>query len=194
MTRIPSSSRRQLLLSAVAGVGAASLWATNTASAGANGAVSVTGDVHDFDFSVGTWHCTNRRLKKRWVGSNDWEEFAGELSCSSYLGGVVNISEVAFPTKGWSGITVRAFNLEKRQWSNYWINSKTGVLFPPIVGGFTRNRGEFYGDDTDEGRPVKVRVVWTRPNADTAIWEQAFSLDGQRWETNWTSEHHRAKA
>jgi hypothetical protein len=115
------------------------------------------------------------------------------LRCESRLAGVVNISEVEFPTKSLSGITVRSFDLESRRWSAYWINSKTGVLFPPLVGGFAGDRGEFYGDDTDDGRPIKVQVVWTRVGPDVVHWQQAFSADGTRWETNWTVEQRRAK-
>jgi hypothetical protein len=133
-------------------------------------------------------------LKKRWVGSTDWDVFPGSLRCESRMGGIVNIDEVDFPTKGWSGMTVRTFDTEKRQWFLYWINSRTGKLFPPVVGGFTGDRGEFYGDDDDEGRPVKVQFVWTRLGPDAARWQQAFSLDGKGWETNWIIEHSRVKS
>jgi hypothetical protein len=153
-----------------------------------------TGDVRDFEFLVGTWEGHNRRLKKRWIGSNDWDVFTGRLRCESRLGGVVNVDEVDFPTKGWSGLTVRAFDIEQRRWAIYWINSRTGKLFPPVLGGFTGDRGEFYGDDMDEGRPVKVRFVWTRRGSDLALWEQAFSLDGKQWETNWTAEQRRVRS
>ncbi|WP_266171870.1 hypothetical protein [Dyella subtropica] len=159
------------------------------------GATPPTGDIHDFDFFVGRWNFVNRRLKKRWVGSNDWETFPASLVCESRLGGVVNIDDGIFPTKGWSGMTVRVFDRAKRQWSLYWINSSTGVLFPPVVGGFTGDHGVFYGDDTDDGRPVKVRFLWTRLGPDAAHWEQAFSQDGgKHWETNWFIEHTRAKS
>jgi hypothetical protein len=157
-----------------------------------SGAGLPTGDIHDFDFFVGTWNGVNRRLKKRWVGSNEWDEFPGSLICGSRLGGVVNLDyEVNFPTKGWSGMTVRTFNVMQRQWYIYWINSTTGVLFPPVIGGFKGNHGEFFGDDTDEGRPVKVRFRWERRGDSKAHWEQAFSRDGKAWETNWTCEHTR---
>lgn len=33
------------------------------------------------------------------------------------------------------------------------------------------------GDDTDEGRPIKVVFRWTRLGPDAARWKQAFSLD-----------------
>jgi hypothetical protein len=199
--RPPSSTRRQLLVDALAGVGAlgvASMACATTAgppaAAARSGATLPTGTVRDFDFLVGTWHGVNRRLKQRWAGSSDWDEFPGELRGESRMGGVVNITEVEFPTKGWSGVTVRTFDVEARRWSTYWINSRTGKLFPPVVGGFTGNRGEFYGDDTDDGRPVKVQYVWTVVRPDLVRWQQAFSLDGSRWETNWTVEHRRVNA
>jgi hypothetical protein len=110
------------------------------------------------------------------------------------MGGVVNIDEVHFETQGWSGVTVRVFNLAQRQWSLYWINSRTGELFSPVVGGFTGDHGEFYGDDTDDGRPIKVVFRWRRIGLNDAHWEQAFSLDGKEWETNWTCEFRRVPA
>jgi hypothetical protein len=82
-------------------------------------------------------------------------------------------------------MTVRVFNLTTRQWSIYWINSRTGTLFPPVVGGFSGDRGEFYGDDEDDGVPVKVRFTWTKLGPDAARWEQAFLRNGQSWEKNW---------
>ena len=50
------------------------------------------------------------------------------------------------------------------------------------------DRGEFYGLDDDDGRPVEVRFVWTRLGPDSARWEQWFSYDaGRSWEMNWTN-------
>lgn len=201
-----SLSRRRLLADAFAGVAALSLAPfTGASSARAETArtaktlpgtdiVLPTGDVHDFDFFVGDWTFRNRRLKQRWVGSRDWDEFPASLRCESRMGGVVNLDEGVFPTKGWQGMTVRVFNLQEKRWYLYWINSSTGQLFPPVAGGFDGDRGEFYGDDTDEGRPIKVRFRWTRVDDDHARWEQAFSLEGKEWETNWTMEHTRIGA
>lgn len=194
MTFPTSVTRRRILVDALAGAGAIGLLSSAHADTARSGSALPTGDVHDFDFFVGRWDGANRRLKQRWVGSDDWDTFPGVLHCESRMGGVVNIDEVNFPTKGWSGITVRAFNIAKRQWSLYWINSKTGELFPPVVGGFSGDHGEFHGDDTDEGRPVKVVFKWTRFGPDAARWQQAFSLDGKQWETNWICDFSRVKA
>ena len=153
-----------------------------------------TGNLHDFDFIAGAWTFQNRRLKKRWVAETDrqWDEFPAVDCGGVYLGSVVNVDELQFPTKGWAGVTLRNFDLEKRQWSIYWINSKTGKLFPPVVGGFDGDRGEFYGEDEDDGRPVKVRFLWIKHGPDHAHWEQAFSLDGKTWEVNWMNDLTRA--
>lgn len=151
-----------------------------------------TGDVHDFDFLAGRWRVANRRLRERWVDSDAWEEFPGTSRCEPRLGGVVNVDEIVFPTMGFTGLTVRAFDLAQRRWSIYWINSTGGVLLPPVSGGFGGDRGAFYGADIDEGRAIEARFLWTRLGRDAAHWEQAFSIDGASWETNWVMDLTRA--
>ena len=157
--------------------------------------LDLTGDVHDFDFLDGRWEMVNRRLVKRGVGSSEWDVFPATVRAHVMLGGVTNVDEVTFPTKGWSGTTFRHFDKEKRQWSIYWVNSRNGKMdLPGQVGGFDGDVGLFYGDDVDDGRPVKVAYKWTRVGPDGARWEQAFSYDdGQTWETNWVNEHRRVK-
>lgn len=68
-------------------------------------------------------------------------------------------------------------------------------LFPPVIGRFTDGRGEFYGDDTHDGKDVRVRYVWSGISATTARWEQAFSVDGEKtWVTNWVMDFTRRHA
>jgi hypothetical protein len=154
--------------------------------------IARTGDVHDFDFFAGAWVTRQHRLRARGVGSNDWEEFPATLCMALYLGGTANVDERYMPTKAWAGLTLRTFDLEKRQWSIYWVSSKTGTIGSPVVGGFDGNRGEFYGDDEDNGHAVKVRYAWTKLDQNHAHWEQAFSYDRREWETNWTADFARA--
>jgi len=144
------------------------------------------GDIHDFDFLAGTWRVHNRRLMRRLRGASDWTEFEGTDHCEPRLNGGANVDQIHFPSLGWSGLTLRTFDVAQRRWSIYWINSRDGVLTPPVHGGFEGERGLFYGEDTDDGRAVQVRFVWTRQGRAAARWEQAFSLDGREWETNWT--------
>jgi hypothetical protein len=153
-----------------------------------------TGDVHDFDFIAGAWQIANRYLEQRGAGCTAWDEFPATSRARLHLGGIVNIDEYEFPTKAWSGMTVRSFDLARRQWSIRWISSRTGALEPAVVGGFEGDRGEFYGEDEDAGRSVKVRFVWTTLGRDAARWEQAFSYDDGPWETNWIMALTRAPA
>jgi hypothetical protein len=161
--------------------------------AGSTYTTARTGDLHDFDSFAGAWRLENKRLKVRGVGSTDWDEFPAVSCTIIHLGGVANVDEIHFPTKGWSGLTLRTFDTEKHQWSIYWVNSRTGQMFSPVVGGFDGDRGEFYGEDTDDGKPILVRFEWTKQGPDRAHWQQAFSSDGGvTWEVNWMNDLVRA--
>jgi hypothetical protein len=149
--------------------------------------------MNDFDFLVGSWNIVNRRLQTLFAGSDDWEVFPGTSTCQSLFDGGGNLDEIIFPTKGTRGLTLRLFDTERKIWSLYWSNSQTGVLFPPVTGTFSDGRGDFYGDDTHDGKPIKAHFIWTGTATATPRWEQEFSADGGRtWETNWIMEHARA--
>jgi hypothetical protein len=148
---------------------AASAFAEKPAASGPPGyTMTRTGDVHDFNYFAGGWTTHQRRLKTRGAGSNEWEEFPATLCMALYLGGLATVDELYFPTKGWAGLTLRTFDLKKRQWSIYWVSSASGKLEVPVLGGFDGNRGEFYGEDVDHDRPVKVRYTWNGPRTSPA--------------------------
>ncbi len=149
------------------------------------------GHITDFDFLSGAWHVAHRRLTERWVGSDDWDCFEGTSWCEPRLGGVANVDQVDCPARGFSGLTLRVFDLAARQWSIFWVNSGAGRLEQPVVGGFDGTVGTFEGADTDDGRPITVRFTWTVSDADHARWQQAFSADGAEWETNWSMDFSR---
>jgi hypothetical protein len=155
----------------------------------------------DFDFLVGSWNVHNRRLTKRLVGSDEWEEFTAPAVNWSLFDGMANVDETTFPD-GTKGLTLRLFDPASEEWSLHWASSESGRLFPPVVGRFanehdsksprdfescSHRRGVFYGDDTEGGTPVRVRFTWSDITPDSARWEQAFSVDGgASWEVNWT--------
>lgn len=144
---------------------------------------------NDFDFLHGSWDVVNRRLVKLLVGSDEWDEFPGRSVCHGFFGGAGSFEEISFPTKGFSGMTMRMFDPDKREWSIYWVNSRTGLLQPPVYGRFAGGVGTFYGDDEHEGTPVRVRYLWSKITPTSGRWEQAYSTDDeQTWETNWIME------
>jgi len=149
------------------------------------------GRPHDFDFLVGRWDVRNRRLKQRHVGCTEWDDFPGLEQASTCLNGIVSVDEIDFPTRGFGGVTVRTLDLATQRWAIHWINSRSGVLEPPVHGGFCGDRGEFFGDDFDDGRAVRVRFIWERLGPDAARWTQAFALAGGAWETNWVMDMQR---
>ena len=62
-----------------------------------------------------------------------------------------------------------------------------------MIGSFQGGKGIFFGDDSFEGRPIRVRFLWRIVTADHCQWEQAFSDDQERsWETNWYMDFRRA--
>ena len=89
---------------------------------------------------------------------------------------------------------MRSFDPETRAWSIWWLDGRNPHrLDPPVVGGFTGTTGVFLTDDMLDGRPIKVRFIWTVEPGRNPTWEQAFSPDGgATWETNWTMEFVRA--
>jgi hypothetical protein len=107
--------------------------------------------MNDFDFFTGTWDVRNRWRTDFLDETSEWEEFSGLSRASRHF------DEIDFPTKGFSGLTVRLYDPEREQWSLYWASKRTGTLFPPVVGRFSNGRGEFYGDDTYHGKDIRAR-------------------------------------
>lgn len=146
----------------------------------------------DFDFFIGRWNVANERLKQRFAGCDDWDMFPATSDCRKLMGGAAHIDEIDIPAKGISGINLAVFDAKEQRWSLHWMDDHARVFFPAVHGHFTGARGEFYADDTDGGRPVKVRYLWLASES-APRWEQAFSIDGgASWETNWIMKFTRA--
>jgi hypothetical protein len=147
---------------------------------------------NDFDFLVGSWAISNRRLTRRLAGSDDWEEFSSTSVAQRFFDGAGSFDEYDCPAQGWRGSSYRLLDPTTGLWAIYWASSLTGQLEPPVVGRFVGGVGEFLGDDMWEGWAIRVRYIWSRITPTSARWEQAFSVDGGReWETNWYMDHTR---
>jgi hypothetical protein len=149
------------------------------------------GRPHDFDFLVGRWRVADRRLRRRHVGADDWDCFEHISQAWSLLDGLVSVDDNDFESRGFRGCSFRSLDVAAQQWAIYWVNSRDGRLQPPVFGGWNGDRGEFHGDDEDEGRPVHVRFVWERLGPGRARWAQDFAPIGDgswknpAWERNW---------
>jgi hypothetical protein len=148
---------------------------------------------NNFDFLIGTWDSTQRRLREVLNGSDDWYEFPGHTRCWSIFDGAGNIDEVTFPTLGFSGMGLRLYDAGRDEWSIYWANSTIGLALPPNVGRFDDTGvGIFLCEEVYKGTPIVVRYLWSDITEESARWDQAFSTDkGETWETNWTAEFRR---
>lgn len=139
---------------------------------------------HDFDFHVGTWSTHVRRRVKPLTGSTTWVEMKGTTVVRKVWDGRANLVELVAP--GFEGLSLRLYNPQSKQWSLNFASSSDGTLTPPTIGGFRDGRGEFYAQETLNGRAIFVRFVISDITADSVRFEQAFSEDGGKsWEVNW---------
>jgi hypothetical protein len=192
---LDTNRRRLMLLSLVtAGLGLLSLKAAQAATP----ETSMTSNpAHDFDLFFGSWHVKHRRIKERLKGSTEWIDFDGTCEMQPFLGGLANMDDNTFnfPPGPFRGVSLRAFDPATKNWAIWWLDSRfPTTVGVPVVGCFKDGVGTFLADDMWEGKPVKVRFIWSRITRDSREWEQAFSPDGGRtWETNWTSSFRRVK-
>ena len=149
---------------------------------------------HDFDFLIGDWKAHVKRLPDRLNNSNLWVEYDGISNHHKLLDSNANFEQFEVnSTDGKLHIkaqTLRLYNPAAHQWSIYLVDLDNGTLdTPPVVGGFTGKRGEFYHQENFKGRTILVRYVWLDISHNSARMEQSFSPDGGKtWEVNWICE------
>jgi hypothetical protein len=181
--------RRALLVSAAAGL---LLLAPGVPTAVASPPSAVEGKAGDFDFLSGSWKIRHRRLKGG--DSKDWDEFPGEATCWSVLGGVGSIEELRIPARNFSGLGIRLLDVEQKIWNDYWVNARSGVLATPgLTGSFRDGVGTFTATEVENGKTTIARGVWDRITPKSCRWHQAVSGDGGKtWEENWFMDWTRA--
>jgi hypothetical protein len=158
----------------------------------ANRSTATQGDgSHDFDFLIGDWKAHVRRLPERLKGSSVWVEYDGISNHKKLLDSNANFEEFDVSSSDKKlrikAQTLRLYNPESHQWSIYLVDLDKGTLdLPPVVGQFNGKRGEFYNQQTWDGRAVLVRYVWLDISSKSSRMEQSFSSDGGKtWEVNW---------
>jgi len=143
---------------------------------------------HDFDFEVGSWKTHLSRLLHPLTGSTTWVEYEGSSVVRKVWDGRANLLELELdgPSGHLEGLSLRLYNPESHQWSLNFSNSRGGSLSQPTVGEFKNGRGEFFDQETLNGRAIFVRFVISDITPKSCRFEQAFSDDGGKtWEVNW---------
>jgi len=143
---------------------------------------------HDFDFEIGTWKSHLSRLLHPLTGSTAWVEYDGTSVVRKIWNGRANLVEleVAGPAGHIEALSLRLYNPESHQWSLNFASSAGGTLSQPTIGEFKNGRGEFFDQESFNGRAILVRFVISASTPHSCHFEQAFSDDGgSTWEVNW---------
>ena len=143
---------------------------------------------HDFDFEIGTWKTHLSRLVHPLAGSTTWVAYDGMSVVRKVWDGRANLVELVAdgPAGHFEGLNLRLYNPQSRQWSLNFANASGGTMSQPTVGDFRNGRGEFFDQETLNGRAILVRFVISDITPDSCRFEQAFSDDGGKtWEVNW---------
>ena len=123
-------------------------------------------------------------------------EYEGTTVVRKVWDGRANLVELKVdgPAGHLEGLSLRLYNPQSRQWSLNFANINDGRLSTPAIGEFKDGRGEFYNQETYNGRAILVRFLITKVTTDSYRFEQAFSDDGGKtWEVNWIAVDTRVK-
>ena len=145
---------------------------------------------HDFDFGIGTWKTHIVRLEHPLSGSTTRIDVNGTVVVRTVWDGRGNLEEIEGDGAAghFEGLTLRLYNPKSRQWSLSWANSEDGTLGQPTVGEFKNGRGEFYDQETFNGRTILARQIYSDITPNSYHFEQAFSDDGGKtWEPNFVA-------
>jgi hypothetical protein len=151
---------------------------------------------HDFDFDIGTWKSQMRQLLHPLTGSNDWVDITGTVHVRKVWDGRAALEEIEAdgPAGHFEGLTLFLYHPQAHQWAQYFVVGGVGAMNQPLIGGFRNGRGEFFDQETFNGRTILVRFVWSDITPDSHRIEQSYSDDGGKtWEPNFVATLTRTK-
>jgi hypothetical protein len=169
---------------------------SDAAKTGARPASPERDGQHGFDFEIGTWKTHLKRLLHPLTGSTTWVEYDGTTVVRKIWNGRANLVELEAdgPAGHFEGLNLRLYNPQAHQWSLNFASSAGGSLSQPTIGEFKNGRGEFFDQETFDGRAILVRFVISDITPDSCRFEQSFSQDGGKtWEVNWIATDTRVK-
>jgi len=150
---------------------------------------------HDFDFNTGSWKTHLKRRLHPFSGSNEFIELNGTVEVRDVWGGAAHLEEIEAdgPNGHWQGLSLFLYNPAAHQWSQNFVNSKSGVLVSGLIGSFADGRAELFQQDTLDGRMILVRGVWSNIGPTSHRYEESYSADGGKtWEVQLTADKTKA--
>jgi hypothetical protein len=151
---------------------------------------------HDFDFNIGAWKTHVSRLLQPLTGSTTWAEYEGVSLVRRVWNGRASLFELEVdgPAGHIEGVGLRLYNPQSHQWNLNWASSHDGTMTQPMVGEFKNGRGEFFDQESFNGRSILARNSFSNITPNSSRFEQAFSNDGGKtWEANWIMTFTRVK-
>lgn len=147
----------------------------------------------DFDFLSGEWRIHHWQPKTG-THSQEWIEFDGEATVHGILAGICSVEELRIPARNFSGMGLRLLDVEKKVWSDHWVNAKSGVVTSPgVTGSFENGAGIFISEEEVDGQKTQFAGIWDLITPKSCRWRQAVSRDGGKtWEQNWIMDWRRA--
>ena len=142
---------------------------------------------HDFDFEIGTWKTHLSRLLHPLTGSNTWVEYEGTTIVRKIWDGRANLVELKAdgPAGHFEGLSLRLYSPQSHQWNLNFAGVGGGTLSQPTVGEIKNGRGEFFDQETLNGRAILVQFFISDTTSNSWRFEQSFSDDGGKtWEVN----------
>lgn len=149
--------------------------------------------VHDFDFTVGTFHTHIRRAPDPFAKPTKWVTYDGIKRTRKILDGYGALETIE--ADGPSHLQVlNLFFYDKatHQWNLYF--PQAGDMGTPQVGEFHDGVGTFVGQASYKGRTMLVRQQWSPTGPKSYRFEQSFSPDfGKTWVSNFIADLTRQK-
>jgi hypothetical protein len=130
----------------------------------------------DFDFLTGEWKIKLRNFDTS--GPNGKKERDASATVHRVLNGAGSIEELRNGDGSMWGMGVRVWHPEEKMWADHWTAATNGVVNPPQLGQFIDGAGIFTMDDTDDGKPLKIKAIWDKITPTSCRWYQISSSDG----------------
>lgn len=197
-TRVPGRSGAWRASTGAAVLLACASLATPPATAQETGPCT-SPEARAFDFWIGDWAI----VQKIRTQDGSWLTLPAKTSVSPTLDGCALLEhwegEVQFFWEGMEapepmrGLSVRAYDPARGEWSIHWMDTRSRRFGPPFTGGFRDGRGEFTSERETPQGTRRTRITFSEVTEHSVRWELAVWRDASdAWSTLWVIDMRRA--